>query len=104
MPKKIRKRRIKKVFKRAFTLVFLCLVICGTVFVTLGKIGMEILEKKQETKKLEEKLADLEDQEVDLRSEINKLNDSEYLARYAREKYFYSKDNEIILRIPENKN
>lgn len=104
MPKKIRKRRIKKVFKRAFILVFLCLVICGTVFVALGKIGMEILEKKQETKKLEEKLADLEDQEVDLRSEINKLNDSEYLARYAREKYFYSKDNEIILRIPENKN
>ena len=40
----------------------------------------------------------LEEEEL-LKSEIEKLQDEEYIARYAREKYLYSKDGEIILKI-----
>ena len=36
-----------------------------------------------------------------LKNEINKLQDPEYMARYAREKYLYSKNNEIIIKIEE---
>ena len=32
---------------------------------------------------------------------VTKLQDPDYVARYAREKYLYSKDGEIIIRIPE---
>ena len=32
---------------------------------------------------------------------INKLQDPEYMARYAREKYLYSKKDEIIIKIEE---
>ena len=32
--------------------------------------------------------------------DADKLQDPDYIARYAREKYSYSKDGEIILRIP----
>lgn len=34
-------------------------------------------------------------------ADIKRLSDPEYIARYAREKYFYSKEGEIILRIEE---
>ena len=36
-----------------------------------------------------------------LKEEITRLQDPEYMAKYAREKYLYSKDNEIILKIEE---
>lgn len=39
--------------------------------------------------------------EAELKSEINKLQDPEYMARYAREKYLYSKKDEIIIKIEE---
>ena len=39
-----------------------------------------------------------------LKSEVAKLQDPDYVARYAREKYLYSKSGEIIIRIPENNN
>ncbi|NLC48199.1 MAG: septum formation initiator family protein, partial [Tenericutes bacterium] len=40
-------------------------------------------------------------EEETLKSEINKLKDPEYMARYAREKYLYSKNDEIIIKIEE---
>ena len=42
----------------------------------------------------------LKDQEDELKVDASKLQDPDYIARYAREKYSYSKDGEIILRIP----
>ena len=47
---------------------------------------------------LEELIGGLEEEET-LKSEIVKLQDDEYIARYAREKYLYSKDGEIIIKI-----
>ena len=49
-----------------------------------------------------EKLVALKEKEVELENDVNKLKDPEYLARYAREKYFYSKDGEYVIRIPED--
>ena len=33
--------------------------------------------------------------------DVDKLQDPDYIARYAREKYLYSKDGEFIIKIPE---
>ena len=41
------------------------------------------------------------EEEENLKEEITRLQDPEYMAKYAREKYLYSKDNEIILKIEE---
>lgn len=35
------------------------------------------------------------------RADIRRLSEPEYIARYARERYLYSKEGEIILRIEE---
>lgn len=40
--------------------------------------------------------------EKKLNSEVNNLQDPNYVAKFAREKYMYSKDGEIIIRITED--
>ena len=95
-----KKRKAKKSVKR---LLFLGLasiaVIIGTTY-TIGKYWVEIYGKYQEKKKLKNKLVALKEKEDELQVDADKLQDPDYIARYAREKYSYSKDGEIILRIP----
>ena len=95
-----KKRKAKKSVKR---LLFLGLasiaIIIGTTY-TIGKYWVEIYGKYQEKKKLKNKLVALKEKEDELQVDADKLQDPDYLARYAREKYSYSKDGEIILRIP----
>lgn len=76
------------------------IVIVATTF-TIGKYWVEIYNKYQEQKKLEQKLITLKNKEKKLKVDANKLQDPDYIARYAREKYLYSKDGEFILKIPE---
>ena len=54
-----------------------------------------------EKKDLDKELTSLKEKEEQLKVDANKLQDPDYIARYAREKYFYSKDGEFILQIPE---
>lgn len=54
-----------------------------------------------EEKQLKEKLVALQAEESNLKIEIQKLKDPDYLARYARENYLYSKDGEYIIKIEE---
>ena len=76
------------------------IVIVATTF-TIGKYWIEIYDKYQEQKSLEKKLISLKNKEKKLKVDANKLQDPDYIARYAREKYLYSKDGEFILKIPE---
>lgn len=43
----------------------------------------------------------LKEKAEDLKIEINQLNDPEYLAKYARENYSYSKEGEYIIKLKE---
>lgn len=72
---------------------------CFTLFFHLYKI----YQLHQEKNMLEEKYSKLQQEADDLQIEINKLSDPEYLARYAREKYSYSKNGEYIIKINETK-
>lgn len=61
-----------------------------------------ILKINEEKKSLNDKLISLKDEQEILNSDIKKLEDPDYVARYAREKYMYSKDGELIIRIPDD--
>ena len=102
MKAKIKKTHVKKNVKRVFLFGSLSIIMITVILTNISKTVLEIVYKYQEASALEEKLADLENNEVILKNEVSKLQDPEYLARYAREKYFYSKDGELILRIPTN--
>lgn len=54
-------------------------------------------KKKELNESYNEKLAE----EEELKSDIEKLQDPEYLARYAREKYLYSGEDELIIKFEE---
>ena len=69
----------------------------------IGVYGYKLLTLSQREAELKEKLISLQAEEQDLKIEIQKLKDPDYLARYAREHYLYSKDGEYIIKIEKNK-
>ena len=95
-----KKSHIKKSVKRIFCFGAIACISVITILFSVFKVLVQIVDKYQEAVDLEIQLADLKQEEEHLNDEILKLQDPEYLARYAREKYFYSKDGELIIRIP----
>lgn len=45
----------------------------------------------------------LQDQEIELKEQIKRLNNKEYIEKLARSEYFLSNDGEIIFKLPEDK-
>lgn len=78
-----------------FSIFILLLALVSTVFADC----MKIYENKKMTKEYSEKRELLLEEEASLNSEIDKLQDPDYVARYARERYGYTKDGEKILTI-----
>ena len=81
----------------------LTIIICVTIIMlslvsSVGNI-MDIYNLKMEKNKLTKKLDDLKDEEKTLSDDVEKLKNPEYAARYAREKYLYSKTGEKVLKI-----
>ncbi len=85
--------------RRVLLLTTLCFLICGYIIYSLGSIFYEVTLKKKENVALSSQLEELKDEQEALKVEVNKLKDPEYVAKYAREKYLYSKKNEYIFRI-----
>ena len=77
----------------------------GAIISTLGYTLVlnlkQVNDMKKELKALEEEKVFLLEQEEATEADIKRLSDPLYIARYAREKYFYSREGELILRIKE---
>lgn len=99
--KKIKKQKAKKSALRFLVFGVTCLTVSITITLTISKLWSEIYLKYREKKELEEKIVDLKTEEKNLEINVEKMQDPEYIARYLREKYFYSKDGEYIIRIPD---
>lgn len=90
--------------KTKFRVTFLIIgfIISIVVFAsTTFSYVSQIIKNNNELKELELSYNDSLSEEESLKDEINKLKDPEYMARYAREKYLYSKDDEIIIKIED---
>jgi len=100
MARKRRKYTVKT--KSRMLVIFLFfIVIISTLGYTLFFNICQIVDLKLDMIELKEKKLELEDEEKVIEADIKRLQNSEYIARYAREKYFYSKPGEIILRIED---
>lgn len=95
----------KKIKRNVKFRLFFFFIIFGTFIGGLSYNFFSNVEKimriQSEKKELEDKLAELKEEEEVLNSDIKKLEDPDYIARYAREKYMYSKEGEIIFRLPD---
>lgn len=92
----------KKVKRRIFVFFIFFGAIIGSLSYSFFTNVEKIIEIKKDKSGLNTKLADLQEEEKVLNSDIKKLQDPEYVARYAREKYLYSKDGELIIRLPDD--
>ena len=65
------------------------------------KDWIKILNNKSKEIALNNKYEELLEEENSLNSEITKLQDDAYLARYAKEKFMYSATGDTIIRMDE---
>ena len=93
--------RVKKARRRMLFLGLTSITVIFVMTFTIGKYWIEIFEKYQEKNELDKELTSLKEKEEELKVDAKKLQNPDYIARYAREKYLYSKDGEFILQIPE---
>lgn len=91
--------RNKKKKKRIIVISLLCFAINGYLLYSIGSIFNEAHLKEKEKEKLIVELDNLKEKKEELKVEVNRLQDNEYIARYAREKFLYSGKDEYILKI-----
>lgn len=72
-------------------------------FITLTTYTLNIIDLNHEKKELKKQLLVLKEDEENLNIELKKLQDPDYIARFARENYLYSKNGEYIIKIQDNK-
>lgn len=95
-------KRVPKQTKRRLAILGpISLVIIVYFLINLVTYSYKLITLSREEKKLKDKLVSLQAEESNLKVEIQKLKDPDYLARYARENYLYSKDGEYIIKIEE---
>lgn len=98
------KKRITKKTKRRLTFLSgIILLLVGVIISSVFKDMCQVVKNKNEIAVLTDKYNTLLHEEESLQSEITKLQDSEYVARYAREKFLYSLPNEVIIKLPTTK-
>jgi cell division protein DivIC len=98
---RMKKTKITKKTQRRFILLgTLSLFIVFSICVSISNYWVQIYKKNNERLLLQEKLKSLKVEEGDLQTEVQKLQDPDYIARYARERLLYSRDGEFIIRIP----
>lgn len=79
----------------------ICFLVITVVLYASVNFSLAILDKYKEKEKLESKLQDLKAEEQKLSVDVKKLQNPEYVARYLREKFLYSKEGEYIIKLPQ---
>lgn len=99
----MKKRQISKQSKRRLVILgpLSLLAIMYFLITSIGYIYSYTSLKKEE-KNLQNELLSLQEEKANLKIEIQKLNNPEYVARYAKQTYLYSSNGEYVLKIDSN--
>ena len=97
-----RKKSVKKVMRKFIFYILPSIIILLSVS-EIVNYSFRIIDLKNQQKSLANEYNELRAKEHELKIEIQKLQDPEYIARYARENYLYSKDGEYIIKIDNTK-
>ena len=96
------KKKNDKTKKRLMIMGPICLIILGTFIFNATFYFHRIMVLEKSKSELENQLVVLKEKEEVLTSDIQKLKDPEYIAKFAREHYMYSKDGEYIIKIEDD--
>ncbi|MBM7555138.1 FtsB family cell division protein [Thalassobacillus pellis] len=94
-------RKKKRLFRRLALFALLTLVIAGSMITYHFQQRALYEEKLNQLQDLQEQKIALENKEKNLKEEIELLNNEEYVLQIARTNYFFSKEGEIIFKLPE---
>lgn len=98
----MRKKKMTKKSKRRLMIFGIPSLLCIIYFcVTFVSYIYNYSSLKNEEKKLNEELVALREEKKQLKNEIQKLNDPDYIIRYAKEKYLYSTEGEYVIKLDE---
>ena len=86
-------RKVTKKEKRR-----LMLFVIFFAFIIIFPDWLKIMANNKEIALLEDNYEELLSTEESLKAEVEKLKNPEYLERYAKEQFLYTKPNEIIIR------
>ena len=95
-PRKAKKKVLRFMFFGVISFAFIIYF-----FSIIFDMTMQITGKYKEKEELNNELNLLKEQEEELSTDVQKLQDPEYVARYLREKYYYSKSDEFIIKLPD---
>ena len=101
---KVLQKKYKSEWKQLVFLLFAVIVFLVVLVSTVFNDVVQIYNNKRQTEELEVKYNELLEEEAALTSEVSKLQDPDYQARFAREKYLYTKEGEKILTIIDKTN
>ena len=100
--KKVVKRPKRKAMRLLFFGVFSVAFI--VYFLSyIANVAVDIMNKYKEKEKLSLELMELKEKEQELSTDVEKLKDPEYVGRYLREKFLYSKEGELVIKMPDEK-
>ena len=95
--------KVNKFAKRRVLFLFLIFIVMFSyMFYTVFTYWRQILNNNREKNQLENNYEELLEKENLLQNDVIRLQDPEYVAKYAREKYLYTKDGELIIKIIED--
>ena len=98
----MKKKGLKKARRRLLLLMIVFIFILISVSINLFKVWLQVIDNNNSIASLNMEYDKLMEEEKQLKSDVNKLQDPDYVARYAREKYLYTKDGELITKIPKS--
>jgi len=94
------KKITKRTKRRLFLITTATIIVVIAFIVNAFALFSQVIKSNKDTILLREQMNDLADKEEYLKVEVEKLNDPEYIAKYAREKYLYSKAGEFTIKMP----
>ena len=94
-------KRTKKDKRRVLLGLLVISIMLSYLSVFIYNYWNQILTNEKEKIRLTEEYEALLKTENELNSEITKMQDPEYIAKYAREKYGYSKNDEVIIKVED---
>ncbi|MBH0231829.1 septum formation initiator family protein [Halobacillus yeomjeoni] len=93
-------RRKKRLVRRLVSFALILTIIAGVMGVYHYQQQSLYSQKHEQYQQLQQDMDALKKEEKDLKQEIELLNNEEYVLQIARTNYFFSKEGEIIFKIP----
>lgn len=92
-------KKTKKEKKRLFVISVVIILLVVSLVSSVAGDWTKIMENKSKITSLNKRYNELLSEEEKLVSEVTKLQDDDYIVRFAKEKFLYSENGELIIRM-----